>query len=311
MFKLKKITGNLIGFILILIWSAKALWKYDSYVLSIYFHNPSVFLFRGIIQYLRKNNFTFISEDQYYEIVCGNEEVKERLVFISFDDGWKGNLKLLSIIEKYEIPVTVFIPVEPVISGNFWWEYIPFLKKEYPEITNDEDLKVIPNRERLKYIQKASSQYHIKRSAITLKELERLNKNPLITIGSHTYHHPITTMCTDEELNIEYAESKATLEKWLNTSVNSFSYPNGDYNKRDMDLLRKSNYKMAFTTSSDVIKDRIDTYQIPRISINTKGGVYENIARMLGLWDQYITPIHSRLKSERKPTEMVADECSA
>ena len=44
------------------------------------------------------------------------------MAFISLDDGWRGNLKLLPIFEKYKVPMCIFITTGPIESGNYWWE---------------------------------------------------------------------------------------------------------------------------------------------------------------------------------------------
>ncbi|PKQ63107.1 hypothetical protein BZG02_10095 [Labilibaculum filiforme] len=298
--KFKQIAGNILGFIVILCCKRVALQKFDKHVLSIYFHNPSVLLFKGIIHFLYANKFQFIGEQEMYYITLGKQELKGRKVFISFDDAWKGNLKLIPIIEKYQIPISIFVPIKPVVSGNYWWEYVPYLKSKYSEISNAESLKKMRNSKRMEYIRKAETEIVLDRTAVNLKELEYLHKHPLVTIGSHTYHHPIGIQCTDEELEFEYSESKKILETWLSTKINSLAYPNGDYEERDWKLLKKDGYKMAFTTSPNLSRENIGEYEIPRISMNTMGGKFENIARMLGLWHQYIQPLQLKLKSNRK-----------
>ncbi|WP_461642058.1 polysaccharide deacetylase family protein [Labilibaculum euxinus] len=307
--RFKKVIGDFLGFVVIFFYKGVALQKFDKHVLSIYFHNPTPFLFQGIVRFLRAHNFHFISEKELYDLALGREELKERKAFVSFDDAWKGNLKLIPVIEKYQIPISIFTPVKPVVSGNYWWEYVPYLKSKYPEISGAEDLKRMKNSERMEYVRNVAAERILKRSAVNLKELEYLHKHPLVTIGSHTYHHPIGIQCSDEELAFEYSESKKILESWLKTEINSFAYPNGDYDERDFEFLKKNGYKMAFTTSPDLSRKNNGMYEIPRVSINTKGGKYENIARMLGLWHQYIQPLQLKLKSEnRKVSVQIIDQ---
>nr|WP_320118828.1 polysaccharide deacetylase family protein [uncultured Marinifilum sp.] len=296
MSSLKKAIANSLGFVMLLFFKRIALKQFEKCVLSIYFHNPSAILFKGIIQFLNANGFKYIDEKEYCEIVKGNANISGRSVFISFDDGWRGNLKLISVIEKYNIPITVFVSVKPVISGNFWWEYTDYIKQNNSKISSVEDLKKMTNKQRLYYVNKAIEHLKLERSAINSDELCLLHNHPLVTIGSHTYTHPITIMCSDDELQFEYRESKKYLESLLHTNIDSLSFPNGDYNERDLSLLKNNAYKMAFTTSVNITNDIIDKYEIPRISINSMGGKYENISRILGLWDQFIQPLHFRLR---------------
>lgn len=297
---LKKILADILGFIVVLLFKRTALEKFDKHVLSIYFHNPSPFLFKGVVRFLNANDFQFISENELIEIISEKKTIGNRKVFISFDDGWKGNLKLIPVIEKYQIPISIFVPVKPVMSGNYWWEFIPFIKAKYPEINSADDLKRMSNSQRMEYMREILPEVDLKRSAINLKELEYLHNHPLVTIGSHTYHHPINIQCNNDELAFEYAESKKTLETWLNTKITSFAYPNGDYDKRDFELLKKNGYQIAFTTNPDITSKNISLLETPRISMNTDGGNNENISRMLGLWHQYIQPLQYKFKSNQK-----------
>lgn len=291
---LKKYIADILGFILLLMFEKRALKQFDKKVLSIYFHNPSLLLFKGIIRFLLSKGFRFISEGEYYKIIGGEKEIEGRTAFVSFDDGWNGNLKLIPVMEKYQVPATFFIPVRPVITGNFWWEFAPVVIKENPEFNALDELKNIPNHERLRLIRDAASRHDLKRSCVDLSELRRLSENPLITIGSHTYHHPITIQCTDAELEFEYKESKKALEEWLSIEIHSFSFPNGDFDKRDLDLLKQYNYRMAFTVNPVLESKPVSVYQIPRVSINSKGGKYENIARILRVWHKFVQPLQHR-----------------
>ncbi len=307
----KKIIADILGFIVVFLFKKSGLEKFDNHVLSIYFHNPSPILFTGIVHFLSVNKFRFISENELLILKSMRQKIDERMVFISFDDGWKGNLKLLPTIEKYQIPISIFVPVKPVVTGNYWWEYAPYIVKEFDEITSVEDLKLMRNSQRIAYLNKVVSKHELKRSAIDLSDLQFLHQHSLITIGSHTYHHPISVKCTEEELAFEYSDSKKTLEAWLSTEIKSFAYPNGDYDDRDLEFLKENNYKMAFTTNPLVENDLQSIYEIPRISINTKGGKYENISRILGLWHQYIQPVHQRFKTDRKKVSIcVIDQYS-
>ncbi|GAB7087895.1 polysaccharide deacetylase family protein [Marinifilum fragile] len=298
---MKKLIANILGYLLLLIFGKTAIKQFDKQVLSIYFHDPSLFLFEGIIGFLLSKGFRFISEEEYFQIISGEKDTEGRTAFISFDDGWKGNLRLIPVLEKYQIPATFFIPVRPVMTGNFWWEYAAKVVEENQEFKSVEELKKLTNHSRMQLIRGAAARYELKRSCIELSELKRLSENPFITIGSHTYHHPITIKCSDEELEFEYRESKKALEEWLSVEINSFSFPNGDYNQRDLALLKKYNYKMAFTVNPELNSNFISEFQIPRVSINSNGGKYENIARMLRVWHKFVQPLQQKQALLFKP----------
>lgn len=282
MIKLRYIISEIIGWVLNTFFKPK---QKNKGILSIYFHNPPIKLFEKCIQCISKKGYRFIAIDELLTIYKTQNNLNEKLALITFDDGWQGNLKLVPILEKYKVYCTFFIVTEAIENGNFWWEYVKYSAKK----KSIESLKKIDNQNRNELITKIKSTIKLKRSAMTRQELIEFSKNNYVTIGSHTVSHPITTKCGDDELENEFLTSKLTLEKWLNKPVNYFAFPNGDFNERDIKLLKNSGYKCAFSTQSDLITEASDIYKLPRRSVNSNGGIQENKAKMFGLWKKYIS----------------------
>ena len=91
-------------------------------VSSIYFHNPSPELFEVILKWYKRHHYRFLSLEELESLLEAKKNPDDRVAFISFDDGWRSNLNLLTLCEKYNAPITVFVATEPLLSGNFWWE---------------------------------------------------------------------------------------------------------------------------------------------------------------------------------------------
>ena len=107
-----------------------------------------------------------------------------------------------------------------------------------------------------------------------------------VNFGAHTVTHPILSKCDSYTSYFEITESRKKLESWLNYSINSFAYPNGNYTQREIDILKQSNYKIAFTTVPEYITpDNISSiYELPRFDVLENVSFVENICRMTGLW---------------------------
>jgi peptidoglycan/xylan/chitin deacetylase (PgdA/CDA1 family) len=67
-------------------------------------------------------------------------------------------------------------------------------------------------------------------------------------VGAHSRTHPRLTKCTDEELQVELAGSKADLETLTGAPVTQFCYPYGDLDARVADAALKAGYSAATTT---------------------------------------------------------------
>jgi peptidoglycan/xylan/chitin deacetylase (PgdA/CDA1 family) len=203
----------------------------------------------------------------------------ERLAFISFDDGWRDNLKLLPTIEKYQVPICIFAATEPLKSGNFWWEYV----REDVGTIGMIKFKELPYDKFYSQLAEIKSRHKLERSALTTEELAKLSQHPLVTIQSHTVNHPILTHVPDKVLNTELHNSKLELEKITgNKEVYAISYPNGSLNKREVTACRQY-YKMAFTTEQRDIKITDDLHLLPRYAL-TGNSYFRDLLKAYGVW---------------------------
>ncbi|MFD2148291.1 polysaccharide deacetylase family protein [Mucilaginibacter antarcticus] len=224
-------------------------------------------------------------------VSTGKKPFPKNAVVITFDDGWKGNVEaVIPIAETFRVPVTIFISTEPVENGVFWWSYIwPGQQKKI--ITNPvEYFKNLPNEERLAVIKQIKEEVTLQREAMTVSQLQAISKQDMVTIGGHTISHPILSQCSEEQAFVELSESKQTIEKWIGKQINSFAYPNGSYGTREVEILRKLNYDIAYTTQQvPLTKERIkNTLELPRFIVIEKISNAEALCRMLGVWQSVL-----------------------
>ena len=292
--KIRFYFGNIFGYLIYLLLGKKILLNKinKTKILSIYFHNPSVSVFEKIIKWLVKYDFKIVTINQLQEILDGTKVNTNKTVFISFDDAWSENLKLIPILEKYNIPITLFVPVKAIEDGDLW---LNIVRNEYSNI--DESIK---RGLSLKYLKNISYEHHeelylaaknksiIRRVIMTKNELIKFAK--YASIGSHTVNHPILSNSNKEQVKFELENSEKILNAWGLEINSSFAYPNGSYNDKIIDTIKESNYKYAFTTQPqfvDLSKNEFK-YKIPRICIPDNLGKFENLARMSTLWTKIL-----------------------
>ena len=59
--------------------------------------------------------------------------------------------------------------------------------------------------------------------------------------------------------------------------------------KGEIEAVKKAGYKMAFTTEYIPIQiNHTNLYRIPRMAMNTYGGYYENLSKILGIWQDIL-----------------------
>lgn len=244
-----------------------------STIKSIYLHNPTPTQLERILRYMLRGGYRFLNIDELYCYLTGCNAIKGRLAFLSFDDAWRSNLQLIPIIERFNVPITIFAPTEPLESGNYWWEYVPREERE--------GVKRLCYADFCKRIDKARSKTHLERSCMTADEIKALANHPLVSIQSHTITHPILTAMPDDLAEKEIKESKERLETIIGREVNYFSYPNGSYREREVKVARNT-YRMAFTTDLHYIARHNDLLALPRIELT--GRFYRDLLKLYNVW---------------------------
>ncbi|NIA09537.1 MAG: hypothetical protein GWP10_07375 [Nitrospiraceae bacterium] len=88
-------------------------------VIPLYFHNPQKNLFKRSIKWLSNNHFVFISTAQLVDILKGSEQLKEKAVWISFDDGWKQNIEnVVPTILEYKMVLRHFVWISVTLHAS-------------------------------------------------------------------------------------------------------------------------------------------------------------------------------------------------
>ena len=247
-------------------------------VLSLYFHDPLPESFEQVVIWCKKKGYDFVNIDEITSYVKGKPSKHKKMVHFSFDDGWATNKVLIPIIEKYNVPITIFVPVEPLESGNFWWKYVYAKHKDNAVV---EEFKTYDEKKFNEEVEKIKKEITLDRESVTFEELKEMSRHPLINIQSHTYNHPILTNICDKQLDYELAESKKYLSTLLNKEIDTFSYPNGSFGMREENAVSK-HYKCGYTTQEDFVTPGSNIYRIPRTCLIDN--YWSNLSRITGAW---------------------------
>ena len=86
-----------------------------------------------------------------------------------------------------------------------------------------------------------------------------------VEIGSHTLTHPILTGLGDARLREEVAQSRDRIQNALGRKVETFCYPNGDYDLRTQREVARAGYRLAVTTDVGLNNGRNDPLALRRI----------------------------------------------
>jgi peptidoglycan/xylan/chitin deacetylase (PgdA/CDA1 family) len=242
-----------------------------------------------------------------------------KTVCVTIDDGYVDTLTdAKPILEKYQIPVTVFVTTGN-LGGEFWWdeleryilnmsenagllrlgldEYIlewnfanPNAAVRVSQIVSIANfLRPLDGNSRRQLLNRikewAGSKADLTSSqarSMTPGELVSLTEGGLIQIGSHTVTHPILLGLSESERRYEVEESKRVLEEIIAKPVLGFSYPNGRYSDSDPDLVFRSGYRYACASSNGTARSTNNRFRLPRFWIGNIDG--ESFHRWLKWW---------------------------
>lgn len=272
-------------------------------ILSVCFHKPSEAEFEACVNWLKRNGFTFLSTTDIDRIIRENLPFPKGGAILTVDDGWQTNEKnIIQVANRHQIPVTIFVSSAPVEEGAYWWSYIMEAEKNEIKCSSVKALKKVPNIDRLIEVNRIKEQLYLSREVLTVEQVKKASDSGYVTIGCHTHTHPILLNCSDEQVISELEDSKNRLESWVNKEVSYFAYPNGDYSVREINALRRLNYKLAFCMdprplTPDSIKDK---YLLPRYGFLEGASYAENICRMVGIWHPMVAKLKSPFLKNRE-----------
>ena len=214
-------------------------------------------------------------------------------VVLTFDDGLRNNLSVVyPILRQLQVPATFFVCPGLVETGKWLWNHevrcrlqtlaapalaevktsLPATGTTVEEIVEWTKTLHLPQRREAEQIIRqatpgfrATPAQQIAFDIMNWEDLLSLDPS-LITVGSHTMSHPILSTLTQEEIESELVESRHCLEQHLQRPAEFFCYPNGSYDARTYQAVKKI-YRAAVTTESGVVgrRNSLDLHRLPRI----------------------------------------------
>jgi len=252
--------------------------------------------FESHMRYLSRF-FMVISLAEALDRIKSNS-IKKNCAVITFDDGYKNNIRnALPILKKYRMPATFFVSTGFLDGGLMWNDIIieSLRRTSNNEIDlRDEglgyySLKNISERshaitniiKKLKYLDSLRRDELVSKikclSDVNLPDDIMMNEEDIshlarsgMELGAHTVTHPILSRISDDDASFEIQKSKHDLESISGGKVFAFAYPNGrpgkDYLYKHVDMVRSAGFSCALSTAPGVCASDCDVYQLPRFT---------------------------------------------
>ncbi|WP_066633204.1 polysaccharide deacetylase family protein [Labilibacter marinus] len=211
--------------------------------------------FESIIKFYKKRGYQFVSP---HDDFC-NLDRKGKYVLLSFDDGYYNNTRVVPILMKYQVPAVFFISSGHSINQkSYWWDAV--YRTEFKLGKRGKDILDIQNGLKGNKTIDIESQLEANYGKgilcpigdtdrpMTTGELKEFESNSMVYIGNHTNNHEIITNLNDDELQDELIKCKDYVNSVASKGAYMFAYPNGAYNRTQLDLIKNTGYKLAITT---------------------------------------------------------------
>ena len=263
-------------------------WVCRNRVTILLYHDPKPTVFAKHIAYLSRH-YTVISLDILVAAVHRKDfsQIRPKSVVITIDDGHAGNIELLPLFKEYHIRPTLYVCTQIIDTHRHFW-----FKIEGQSKGEKERLKRLSNVERLVHLKGTvdfePEKVYSDRQALNMEEMKEMMES--VDFQPHTQFHPILPRSTEVECKQEILRSKVDLEKLLGIECSHFSYPNGDYTEREIEIVKAGGFRSARTT--DIGWNTLDTppYQLKAIPITDDAGLtlfraeLTTIPQRLGRW---------------------------
>ena len=197
-----------------------------------------------------------------YQFVTGQDiakgDVSGPAAWLTFDDGYANNLRLVPLLRRLGVPATIFVASAHTDSGNsFWWDvlYRESLKAGVAPA------EIFARREALKALPPHA--IHAELTAqfgadafrpvgeldrpMSAEELVRLTAEPLIEIGNHTHLHTILPVVDPKDQFTDIARCQERLTQITGKTPVAIAYPNGNHSDQSHIAAAKAGLSVGVT----------------------------------------------------------------
>ena len=243
-----------------------------------------------------KSKYKICSMDEF--VTNLKKKTNEFMVAITFDDGYKDNLyQALPILTKYEVPASIYVTTRFLNQEvDIWWYELgeviqnrteinfQYKEKKFNFLLDNKkrkflayqdlmklfkSLKIDEQNELIETITNTKKRKNYSHICLNSEEILMLEKNPLITIGSHGHNHQNLKILSDDEVKYEITKSSEVLENLIKRKVKHFAYPFGGKDQvstREYNIIEDMNFDSAVIGSVHPIKN-CNFFSLPRIYV--------------------------------------------
>jgi peptidoglycan/xylan/chitin deacetylase (PgdA/CDA1 family) len=246
-------------------------------------HSVAAADLRRSLEFLRRRRFHLAG---FHDLLADAKEAAGRrrpTVLFTVDDGYADFASIAApIFAEFDCPVTVFISTGPVTDRTwFWWDRVEYVfgatrlfgatlelttgftswrwadatERQRVAVDVVERLKSVPDDEKHAALARLALDLEVevpatpppRYAAMSWDDVRRCARGGA-TFGPHTVTHPILPQVDGETAHREISESWSRLKAECDATVPVFSYPNGAFGQRELEIVTGCGLAGAVTT---------------------------------------------------------------
>ncbi|MBV8206225.1 MAG: polysaccharide deacetylase family protein [Acidobacteria bacterium] len=261
--------------------------------------------FEAQLKYV-KRHFKVLALEELEEILDSPATLRHPAALITFDDGYIDNYTTaFPILRSLGVPATFFLVTTYVGSSTVpWWDEVaysirhsskPKLRLRYPaeysaSLNGNREAvihavlrhyKLPGNQDQNRFLQELEEATGVNRPAavpqrfLSWDEAREMRAHGM-SIGSHTYTHPLLAQLPAEKQLFELEASRRETEARLGAAVTALAYPVGKptaFTAQTEECARQAGYRSAFAFDGGVVNpERFERMRLPRFAPSAIAG---------------------------------------
>ncbi len=263
--------------------------------------------FRRQVDALRER-FDIVTLDDAVERMARRAFSGRPLAVLTFDDGNVGNAeRLLPIVEREALPVTIYVATGHIQAGRgFWFDRIVNRLQAPGLIELDlgqfslgshafnidrgafnwariqrllQSIKALPAQQCEQVADFIDERLTVAGEAALLPmspgQVGELARSRYVTLGSHSHGHEVMTLLDDTQVRDSVAESVRLIGEWTGQEPRHFAFPSGFHDRRVEAVIQGMGFASAMGGDVGLWQADASLFAIPRLQV----GRYDSLER--------------------------------
>ncbi len=242
-----------------------------------------------------KKTYTFLSIDEFHDILHNNKAFPKKSLLITFDDGYADNYyNALPVLEQLNLPAVFYISTKSINTSDLmWWDELDLIFQKQKDVSSllkkhnlteaeslykyylvkcktaaslEERNSLLNEIRSIAELTESDKQNH---KFLTTQELKKLGASKLVTIGAHTVNHLSLAHINDADKKQEIENSVKALSI-LGAKIEHFSYPYGEksnYDEKSIQICKDLGLKSSSANYLGYVTKGSDLFSFPRFVV--------------------------------------------